>query len=239
MIVLLGVVVVILGFVTRRNPVLVVGVAGVFTGLVGGMDPLEVLAAFGRSFADSRSVTVFAVALPVIGLLERYGLREQARRLIGRLTGLSTGRFLTVYLLVRQVTAALGLTSICGPAQTVRPLVAPMAEAAAERTTGTELPDRLREKVRSYAASADTVGLFFGEDCFIAIGSILLITGFVNSTYHQNLEPTQLAVWAVPLAVCAFLVHGARLLLLDRQLERQMALARAEHDLPLPKGTDK
>ncbi|MEU9476012.1 DUF969 domain-containing protein [Streptomyces sp. NPDC048191] len=239
MIVLLGVAVVILGFATRRNPVLVVGVAGVVTGLLGKMSPLEVLAAFGRSFADSRSVTVFAIALPVIGLLERYGLREQARRLIGRLGGLSTGRFLTAYLLVRQVTAALGLNSVAGPAQTVRPLVAPMAEAAAERSTGGPLPERLREKVRSYAASADTVGLFFGEDCFIAIGSILLITGFVNSTYHQNLEATQLALWAIPLAVCAFLVHGARLLLLDRQLQRDMALAAAEHDLPLPKETNK
>ncbi|WP_411576524.1 DUF969 domain-containing protein [Streptomyces mutabilis] len=209
MIVLLGVVVVILGFVTRRNPVLVVGVAGIVTGLLGKINPLEVLAAFGRSFADSRSVTVYAIVLPVIGLLERYGLREQARNLIG------------------------------GPAQTVRPLVAPMAEAAAERSTGAKLPDRLREKVRSYSASADTVGVFFGEDCFIAIGSILLITGFVNSTYHEQIEPTQLALWAIPLAVCAFVIHGARLLLMDKQLEREMAVAAAEHDLPLPEGADK
>ncbi|MFI1753195.1 DUF969 domain-containing protein [Streptomyces sp. NPDC020571] len=239
MIVLLGVVVVILGFVTRRNPALVVGVAGIVTGLLGKMNPLEVLAAFGRSFADSRSVTVYAIVLPVIGLLERYGLREQARNLIGRLGKLSAGRFLTVYLLVRQVTAAFGLNSIGGPAQTVRPLVAPMAEAAAERSTGAKLSDKWREKVRSYSASADTVGVFFGEDCFIAIGSILLITGFVNSTYHQDIEPTQLALWAIPLAVCAFVIHGARLLLMDRQLEREMAQAAAEHDLPLPEGADK
>lgn len=239
MIVLLGVVVVILGFVTRRNPVLVVGVAGIVTGLLGKMSPLEVLAAFGQSFADSRSVTVFAIVLPVIGLLERYGLREQARNLIGRLGKLSAGRFLTVYLLVRQVTAAFGLNSIGGPAQTVRPLVAPMAEAAAERTAGAKLPERLREKVRSYSASSDTVGLFFGEDCFLAIGSILLITGFVNSTYQQHIEPIELALWAIPLAVCAFFIHGARLLLLDKQLEREMAAAAAENELPLPKGADK
>ncbi|GAA2323278.1 DUF969 domain-containing protein [Streptomyces kunmingensis] len=237
MIVLLGVLVVILGFVTRRNPVLVVGVAGIATGLLGKMDPQEILAAFGKAFADSRSVTVFAIVLPVIGLLERYGLREQARTLIGKLGKLSAGRFLTVYLLVRQVTAAFGLNNLGGPAQTVRPLVAPMAEAAAERTAGAKLPDKMREKVRSYSSSADTVGLFFGEDCFIAIGSILLITGFVNSTYHEQLEPTQLALWAIPLAVCAFVIHGARLLLLDKQLEREMALAAAENDLPLPPQT--
>ncbi|MEV3858312.1 DUF969 domain-containing protein [Streptomyces sp. NPDC050095] len=239
MIVLLGVLVVILGFVTRRNPVLVVGVAGITTALLGRMNVQEILAAFGKAFADSRSITVFAVTLPVIGLLERYGLREQAGRLIGRLAGLSAGRFLTAYLLLRQVTAAFGLTSIAGPAQSVRPLVAPMAEAAAERRTGATLPDKVREKVRSHAAGADNVGLFFGEDCFIAIGSILLITGFVNSTYHQQLEPTQLALWAIPVAACAFVVHGARLLLLDRRLDREIALAAAENDLPLPKETAK
>ncbi|MBO1336315.1 DUF969 domain-containing protein [Streptomyces sp. VRA16 Mangrove soil] len=238
MIVLLGVLVVILGFVTRRNPVLVVGVAGIATALLAKMNPQEILAAFGRAFADSRSITVFAVTLPVIGLLERYGLREQARTLIGRLGKLSAGRFLAAYLLIRQVTAAFGLTSIGGPAQSVRPMVAPMAEAAAERRAGAKLPEKVREKVRSHASGADTVGLFFGEDCFIAIGSILLITGFVNSTYHQQLEPTQLALWAVPVAVCAFLIHGSRLLLLDRQLDREMSLAAAEHDLPLPAGPD-
>ncbi|WP_377273468.1 DUF969 domain-containing protein [Peterkaempfera sp. SMS 1(5)a] len=231
MIVLLGVLVVILGFATRRNPLLVVGVAGIVTGLLGKLSPVEVLAAFGSGFASSRSVTIFVITLPVIGLLERNGLQEQARTLIGRLNKLTTGRFLAIYLLLRQLTAAVGLTSIGGPAQSVRPMVAPMAEAAAERSNdGRPLPDRVREKVRSYAASADTIGLFFGEDCFLAIGSILLITGFVNSTYHTELEPLQLALWAIPSAVCAFLIHGFRLLRLDRTIERDLLAAAVELD---------
>lgn len=224
MIVLLGVLVVILGFATRRNPLLVVGVAGIATGFLGKLSPQEILAAFGDGFASSRSVTIFVITLPVIGLLERNGLQEQARTLIGRLGKLTTGRFLALYLLIRQLTAAVGLTSIGGPAQSVRPMVAPMAEGAAERRHGT-LPERARERVRSYSASADTVGLFFGEDCFLAIGSILLITGFVNTTYHTHLEPLQLALWAIPTAVCAFLIHGARLLRLDRTLESDLAAA--------------
>ncbi len=222
MIVLLGVLVVIVGFATKRHPLLVVGVAGVATALLGGLSPRAVLAAFGNGFATSRSVTVFAITLPVIGLLERNGLQEQARTLIGRLGKLTTGRFLALYLGLRQVTAAFGLTTIGGPAQSVRPMVAPMAEAAAERRHG-PLPERVRERVLSFCSSADTVGVFFGEDCFLAIGSILLITGFVNSTYHTHLEPMQLALWAVPPAVCAFLIHGTRLLRLDRSLERALA----------------
>lgn len=226
MIVLLGVAVVILGFATRRNPLLVVGVAGIVTGLLGGLSPMGILDAFGEGFASSRSVTIFAVTLPVIGLLERYGLQQQARTLIGKLARLTTGRFLTFYLFVRQLTAAVGLQTIGGPAQSVRPMIAPMAEAAAERRNGGRpLPDRVREKVRSHAAASDTVGLFFGEDCFLAIGSILLITGFVNSAYGTHLEPLSLALWAIPTAVCAFFVHGSRLLRLDRQLDAELAAA--------------
>ncbi|MCQ4083562.1 DUF969 domain-containing protein [Streptomyces sp. RB6PN25] len=222
MLTLIGVLVVIAGFATKRNPLLVVGVAGVVTGLLGGLSLRDVLAAFGTGFAGSRSVTIFAITLPVIGLLERHGLQEQARAFIGRFAKLTTGRFLTLYLLLRQLTAAVGLQSVGGPAQTVRPMVAPIAEGAAERRHGT-LPERVCERVRSYAASADTVGLFFGEDCFLAVGSILLITGFVNTTYGTHLEPVRLALWAIPTAACAFVIHGARLLCLDRALERESA----------------
>jgi uncharacterized membrane protein len=127
---------------------------------------------------------------------------------------------------VRQVTAALGLTSLGGHAQMVRPLIAPMAEAAAETKHG-ELPLSIRERIRAYAAATDNVGLFFGEDIFIAIGSILLIRGFLE----QNgivIEPIHLALWAIPTAVAAFLIHGTRLLLLDRRLARQIDTARRE-----------
>ena len=230
MIVLLGVAVVIVGFAAKRNPLLVVAVAGIVTGLLGGLSPQKVLAAFGDGFASSRSVTIFVITLPVIGLLERYGLQEQARILISKLTGLTTGRFLALYMFIRQVTAALGLTNIGGPAQSVRPLVAPMAEGAAERRFGRLLPERVTEKVRSYSSSADTVGLFFGEDIFIAIGSILLITGFVNTTYHTHLEPLHLALWAIPTAICAFLIHGYRLVAFDRWLEREMSSATAQKE---------
>lgn len=218
--VLIAVAIVVVGFALRLNSMLVVTISGIAAGLIAGLTPLAILNAFGNGFAGSRSVTVFIVVLPVIGLIERYGLQHQARKLIEKLRGLTAGRLLATYLLIRQLTAALGLTAIGGPAQAVRPVVAPMAEAAAERTTGRTLSDPAREKVRSYAASADTVGLFFGEDIFVAVGSILLITGFVDATYGLKLDALQIAVWAIPTAICAFLIHGFRMLRLDRTLAR-------------------
>jgi len=218
MLTLIGVLVVVVGFAFRFNPLLVVVVAGVATGLAGGLGPVAVLSALGRAFADSRYVAIVWLVLPVIGLLERHGLQERAREIIARARAATAGRVLLVYLAIRQVTAALGLTSLGGHAQMVRPLVAPMAEGAAEARGG-PLGRRARELVRAHAAAADNVGVFFGEDVFIAIGSVLLARGFLE----QNgilVEPQRLALWAIPTAVVAFVVHGARLLLLDRRLTR-------------------
>jgi uncharacterized membrane protein len=216
--VLSGIAVMVLGFVLRFNPLLVVVAAAAATGLAAGLDLPAIVAAFGKAFNDTRYVTVIWIVLPVIGLLEAHGLQERARALIASLKGATTGRLLTGYLLIRQLSAALGLTSVAGHAQTVRPLVAPMAEAAAERQT--DLSEAEREEVKAMAAATDNVGLFFGEDIFIAIGSILLMVGFLEQQ-GIVLSPFQLSVWAIPTAIAAFLIHGFRLWRLDRRLGAQ------------------
>ena len=219
MLVLAGVAVIALGFLLRFNPLLVIVVAAAVTGLAAGLDPLAVLARFGHAFNQSRYVTAIYMVLPVIGLLERAGLQERARGLVGGLRGLTVGRLLAGYLLFRQLSAALGLNAVAGPAQTVRPLVAPMAEAAAARQRGGG-GEQDGEPIRALAAATDNIGLFFGEDIFIAIGSILLMRGVLEG-YGVRVEPFQLSVWAIPSAVAAFLVHGARLWWLDRRLKRR------------------
>jgi uncharacterized membrane protein len=154
----------------------------------------------------------------VIGLLERYGLQQQAAALIRQMRGATAGRWLVIYLAFRQLFAALGLTSIAGPAQTVRPLVAPMAVAAAEKVHGV-LDEPTVERVKAMSAATDNVGVFFGEDIFIAVSSILLIQGALKA-FGIELTPFELSMWAIPTAICAFLIHATRLMWLDRQLRR-------------------
>ena len=213
MLTLLGVAVVIVGFAARFNPLLVVVVSALVTGLAAGMRPDEVLAAFGKAFNENRYVSVAWLVLPAIGVLERAGLQERARTLIAGIRAVTVGRLLLVYMLLRQLTAAIGLISIAGHAQTVKPLVAPMAEAAAE-LGDPNISGEVREKVRALAAATDNIALFFGEDVFLAIGSILLMVGFMEQS-GIAVQPFELSMWAVPTAVAAFVVHGARLLLRD------------------------
>jgi uncharacterized membrane protein len=216
---LLGIALVVVGFALRFNPLLVVAVAAIVTGLLGHMPLLKVLGVLGHGFNENRTVTLIYIVLPVIGLLERYGLQQQARTLIMQMRRATTGRLLIVYMVFRQILAALGLTSVAGQAQTVRPLVAPMALAAAEKEHG-ELDEETAERVKAMSAATDNVGLFYGEDIFIAVSSILLIQGALKA-FGIDLTPFELSVWAIPSAVCAFLIHSTRLLLLDRQLKRR------------------
>jgi uncharacterized membrane protein len=215
---LLGIALVVVGFALSFNPLLVVAAAAIVTGLLGGMDFVEVLGALGKGFNDNRYVSIIYLVLPVIGLLERYGLQQRARAMIERMRGATTGRLLVGYLSFRQIMAALGLVAVGGHAQMVRPLVAPMAEAAAEKTRG-KLDEATADRIKAMSAATDNVGVFFGEDIFIAIASILLIQGSLAG-FGIHLTPFQLSVWTIPSAICAFLIHGTRLLLLDRQLQR-------------------
>jgi uncharacterized membrane protein len=192
------------------------------------LDVHAIISAFGKAFNDARYVSIVWIVLPVIGMLEAFGLQERARGLISGLKGATTGRLLAGYLLMRQATAALGLTSVAGHPQTVRPLVAPMAEAAAEKQAGA-LQDKQREEVKAFSAATDNIGLFFGEDIFLAIGSILLMKGLLEQ-YGIILEPFELSVWAIPTAIAAFLIHGFRLWLLDRRLNAQATSVTAKDE---------
>jgi len=217
---LLGLLVLVLGFALRFNPMLVVPVAALTTGLLAGLDVVDVIGKLGKAFNDSRIIIIPWIVLPVIGLLERYGLQQRARAVISGFKAATVGRLLILYLLYRQIISAIGLHSTAGHPQTVRPLVAPMAVAAAERQTA--MDEETSDEVKAYAAATDNVGLFFGEDIFFAIGSIVLIQQVLEG-YDIHLSPLELAVWAIPTAIAAFIIHSTRLMLLDRSLARRHA----------------
>ena len=215
---LLGIAIVVAGFVLRYNPVLVVVLAGLASGLLAGKPVGELLALLGESFVSNRALLLYALTLPAIGVLERAGLREHVHVWILRLRGMTLARLLTGYLGLRQLLSMLGMTNVGGHAQTVRPLLAPMSEAAAEKAIGT-IDEATRQRILALGAATDNVGLFFGEDVFVAIGAVLLIQGF----YAQNgivLEPLQIALWALPTAIAAFVIHAIRIVLFQRRMAR-------------------
>ena len=220
MIKLIGILVVALGFALRFNTLLVVMAAGIATGLVAGMSFHEIMGLFGKYFVENRYMTLpIVLMVPVIGLLERYGLQERAETLIRRSRAATAGRVLLLYCAVRQISISLGV-NIGGHAAAVRPLVAPMAEGAARARHG-ELPAKTTDAIRAHAAAAENIGNFFGEDIFIAVGAILLMKGFFDA---QKIEVSvwAMALWGLPTALVAFAVMAWRTRVLDRRIAREV-----------------
>lgn len=234
MIKLIGILVVAVGFALRFNTLLVVMAAGIATGLVAGMSFNEILTLFGKYFVENRYMTLPVVLMvPVIGLLERHGLQERAETLIRQTRAATAGRVLLLYCAVRQISISLGV-NLGGHAAAVRPLVAPMAEAAAKlqfekaalpaeeaaRAPHGALPEKTVESIRAHAAAAENVGNFFGEDIFIAVGAILLMKGFFDA---QKIEVSvwAMALWGIPTALVAFAAMAWRARALDRRIARE------------------
>jgi uncharacterized membrane protein len=161
---------------------------------------------------------ILLLPLAAIGLLERFGLKEHAQTSIAKIRSATAGRLLIFYLFVRELSAAFGLTSLGGHASMVRPLVSPMAEAAAE-LQNPSLPEKMRHRVRAMAAATDNVGLFFGEDVFVAFGAIVLMQTILNAE-GIAVNPLHIAMWGIPTAITAFIIHAWRLGLLDGQIRR-------------------
>lgn len=219
---LIGVAVIIAGFILRFNPMLVVIVTAIATAFAAGFPVDKILATIGTGFIKTRNLPlIILLPLAVIGLLERHGLRQHAQSWISSIKSATAGRLLIVYLAARQLTAAVGLTSLGGHPQMVRPLLAPMAEGATEARYGT-LPERIRHKLRAFSAATDNVGLFFGEDIFVAFGAIVLMTTFLHEA-GIDVEPIHVALWGIPTAVSAFVIHAVRLRRLDKTLARELA----------------
>ena len=68
---LIGVLIVIVGFILKLDTLAVVVVAGLATGLVAGMSPMKILETLGTAFITNRTATLFILTLPVIGICER------------------------------------------------------------------------------------------------------------------------------------------------------------------------
>ena len=69
----------------------------------------EILEIIGKAFVDNRLMSIFLISLPVIAILERYGLRERSATLIENLKNATAGRILGLYMVIRSIASALSI----------------------------------------------------------------------------------------------------------------------------------
>ena len=215
---LIGILIIIIGFALQLDTIAVVVSAGIVTGLVADMSINEILTTLGTTFINNRTMVLFTLTLPVIGLCERYGLKAKATMLIEKVKGISTGRFLSGYTLLREISISMGVT-IGGHPLFVSPLISPMSLSASEAKYG-KLDENDEDLIKGYAAASDNIGNFFGQNVFIANSGVLLIVGTL-STAGYDIDNLAIAKASIPIAIIAFLLWILQNYLLDIRLKRK------------------
>ena len=215
MIKLIGILIVIIGFTLKLDTIAVALSAGGLTGLVADLSINEILTTLGSTFVTQRAITLFILTLPVIGMCERFGLKERAATLISNAKSLSVGKLLSLYAIVRQVAAALSIR-MSGHPQFVRPLVNPMAQGAAASKYG-EIEKVDEDKIKSAAAAMDNYGNFFGQNLFMASSGVLLIASTLSEQGY-SVDGLAIAKASFPIALILLILVLIQNYMLDKSL---------------------
>lgn len=212
---LIGIVIIIIGFILKFDTIAVVLVAALATALVSGISFADFLTLLGEAFVSNRLVTLFLLTLPMIGMTERFGLRQQAVRLIERIKGLTAGRMLSLYMVIREL-AGLFSIRMQGHTQFIRPLIEPMTQASAKAKLG-EIDAKDAERIKARSAATENYGNFFAQNTFIAASGVLLITGTMESLGYE-ISAVSVAQASIPIALIALAFVVISNVLFDRKM---------------------
>lgn len=214
---LIGVLIIVIGFMLKLDTIAVVLVAGLATGLVAGMGFVEILEVLGGAFVSTRYMTLLLLTLALVGMLERNGLRERAEMCISKLKGATCGKVLSIYVVIRTIAAILSLR-IGGHVQFIRPLVYPMAKGAAEKEG--KLSVELDEELKGHVNAVENYGNFYGQNGFIAGAGVLLIVGTLKELGISNIEAYSVAKASLIMAVLSVIISIIRNYMFDMKIKR-------------------
>lgn len=215
---LIGILIIVIGFVMKIDTIAVVIIAGLITGLVSGLSLTDVLALLGQGFTDNRLVTLFVLTLTMIGLSERYGLKDQAVYLINKIKGLTVGRFLSLYLFIRELSGVFSLR-LGGHPQFIRPLIEPMAQASVVANYK-DVDEETKERIKAQAAAIENIGNFYAQNTFVGASGTLLIAGTLESLGYDA-PAAQIAVASLAIAGIALLMGIIYNVWFDYQLDKK------------------
>ena len=216
--ILIGIVIIVVGFSLKLDVLAVVITAGVATGLAAKINFLKILEIMGKAFVENRLMSIFLISFPVIAILERYGLKERSAELIGNLKNATAGKVLGFYMIIRSVASALSIR-IGGHIQFIRPLILPMSEAAAEASKGGKLSEDETERLKSLSGAVENYGNFFAQNIFVGASGLLLIQSTMGENGY-NVSLKSLAFYSIPIGIIAIIFTIIQVSLYDKKLKK-------------------
>lgn len=228
---LIGILIIVLGFIFKIDTIAVILTAAIVTGLVSGLDIVAILETLGKAFVDNRLVTLFILTLPMVGLIERFGLKTQASRLIGKVKQVTSGRLMTIYLIIREL-AGVASIRIGGHPQFVRPLINPMVQGALKTRydlKDEDIDSKDIEKIKAQTSAMENYGNFFGQNLFVGAAGILLMVGTFKSL-KIKVEAMDLVFASLPIAVIVLIIVWLNNILFDKYLDKKYTHKKVKHN---------
>lgn len=210
-----GILIVIVGFALKKDPILIIISAAITTALVGGLGIDGLLSTLGKSFVANRTMAIFILIMLVTGTLERNGIKESSAKLLSGSSKSSPGMVIGSYGFMRAVFAAFNI-SFGGVAGFVRPLIMPMIVGTIE-SKGLKPNENHLDELKGMASGMENIAWFFCQVLFVGGSGALLVQSTLAS-FNLHVELVDLAkveipvaIFAVGLAICCYFFKDKKL----------------------------
>ena len=215
---LLGVVVVIIGFALKLEPIAIIFVSAIVTAICGGINVVDLLTTVGSTFVANRNQLITIILMILTGTLERNGLKEAGAELIKKAKGLTTGMLIAIWGVLDQIFIIFKIP-IGGIPSYVRPILMPMTLGIVE-AKGYEVAPEHEETIKALYGKDYNMSNFFGQCLFAANSSVLLIQSTLT-TVGVEVDVMQIVKVQIPIALFAMFVNAAQTLIVDGRMVKK------------------
>lgn len=215
---LIGVLVVIVGFAMKLEPIAIIFVSAAVTAVCGAIPPMELFELVGSTFVANRNQLITIILMILTGTLERNGLKEAGAELIKKAKGLSTGMLIAIWGVLDQIFIIFKIP-IGGIPSYVRPILMPMTLGIVEGKGLTVHPEH-EETIKALYGKDYNMSNFFGQCLFAANSSVLLIQSTLATLGHE-VDVMQIVKVQIPVALFAMFVNAAQTLIVDKRVSQK------------------
>lgn len=212
---LLGVVVVVIGFAMKMQPITIISISALVTAVCGQIPMEEFVTIIGKSFTANRTQLVALIAMVLTGSLERNGLRIAGAELIKNVKGLTSSMLISVWCVLSHLFIIFKIP-IGGINSYVRPILMPMTLGIIE-SKGYDIAPEHEETIKALYGKDYNVSNFFGQCLFAANSSVLLIQSTLASIGY-DVDVMQIVMVQVPVAIFAMIVNATQTLIVDKRM---------------------
>lgn len=200
---LVGVLIVIVGFAIKLEPITIIMVSMIATAICGQIGFNDFLTIIGTNFMNTSNILASLFILILTGALERNGLKVAAANLIKKLKKCTAGMVLAGYTFIKHILIAFHVP-FGGQPSFVRPILIPLAEGTTLAKEG-YIDPKYDENMKCLAASTENFANFFAQLLFVGNAGPVLIQSTL-AAIGVEIALNDVVQVQFPITICSIIV---------------------------------